>query len=168
MIYEINGKQSNSKMCFVCGLKNKAGIKAAFYETISKELIAVFNPCSEHQGYPSRLHGGIAAAILDETIGRTITIGKENEVWGVTIELNVKYKKPIPLDEEIMVIAKMTNENKRIFEGEGKIVLPNKEIAVTASGRYLIMPIEKIGNFDKELNEWVITKSEKDPRIIEI
>ncbi len=168
MLYEINGKQHNTKMCFVCGLKNQAGIGAAFYETTSNELIAVFKPCSRHQGYPSRLHGGIAAAILDETIGRTITIGKEKELWSVTIELNVKYKKPIPLHEEIKVIAKITKESKRIFEGEGKIVLPSNETAATAYGKYLIMPIEKIGNFDKDLNEWKIVKTEKDPKNIEI
>jgi len=168
MIYKVKAKQHNSKMCFVCGLKNKAGIKAAFFETTGNELIAIFKPCSHHQGYPSRLHGGIAAAILDETIGRAITIGKEDEVWGVTVELNVKYKKPVPLDEEIKVISRITSENKRVFEGEGKIILQNNEVAVTACGKYLKMPIEKIGAFDRQLNEWKIVTSKEDPENIKI
>ncbi len=168
MIHKVTGKQPNSKMCFVCGTKNKFGLKAYFYETDKNELIALFKPCQEHQGYPGRLHGGIAAAILDETIGRTITIGQKEELWGVTLELNIKYKKPIPLDEEIKVFAKLTEGNKRIFTGTGKIILANGEIAATAEGRYLKLPIDKIADFDKDLNEWRIIESEADPAAIEI
>lgn len=95
MKHKISGKQPNSKMCFVCGLKNPFGLKASFYETSTKELIALFKPSEFHQGYPGRLHGGIASAILDETIGRAIMINHENEVWGVTLEFTAKYRKQI-------------------------------------------------------------------------
>lgn len=168
MIYKVTGKQHNSKMCFVCGLKNKFGLNASFYETDKNELIALFKPCQEHQGYPGRLHGGIAAAILDETIGRTITTGKDNEIWGVTLEFNIKYKKPIPLDEEIKVVAKLTYENKRMFGGTGKIMLLNGDIAATAEGRYLRLQIEKIADFDRDENEWKVLELETDPESIEI
>ncbi len=168
MIYKVTGKQPNSKMCFVCGLKNKFGLNASFYETDKNELIALFKPCQEHQGYPGRLHGGIAAAILDETIGRTITTDKDNEIWGVTLEFNIKYKKPIPLDEEIKVVAKLTYEDKRLFGGTGKIILSSGEVAATAEGRYLRLPIEKIADFDRDTNEWKVVESETDPENIEI
>jgi acyl-coenzyme A thioesterase PaaI-like protein len=72
MRYHVIGKQPNSKMCLVCGLKNALGLKAAFYELENSELLAVCEPLEEHQSYPSRLHGGIVAALLDETIGRAI------------------------------------------------------------------------------------------------
>ncbi len=101
---KVTGKQPNSKMCFICGLKNKMGLKAAFYETDKNELIAVFKPCQEHQGYPGRLHGGIAAAILDETIGRTVTIGKDDDIWGVTLEFSIKFNGIIPLRTVSVVI----------------------------------------------------------------
>jgi acyl-coenzyme A thioesterase PaaI-like protein len=168
MIYKVTGKQPNSRMCFVCGLKNKFGLKASFYETDKNELIALFKPCQEHQGYPGRLHGGIAAAILDETIGRTITMGKVDEIWGVTLEFSIKYKKPIPLDEEIKVVAKLTDEDKRLFEGTGKIILTSGEVAAIAEGKYLRMPIEKIADFDRDANEWRVVESETDPESIEI
>ena len=168
MIYKVTGKQPNSKMCFVCGLKNKFGLNASFYETDNNELIALFKPCQEHQGYPGRLHGGIAAAILDETIGRTITTGKDNEIWGVTLEFNIKYKKPIPLDEEIKIVAKLTYEDKRLFGGTGKIMLSNGERAATAEGKYLRLQIEKIADFDRDTNEWKVVELETDPDNIEI
>jgi len=168
MLHHIVGKQHNSKLCFVCGLKNKFGIKAHFYVTEAEELIAVFTPSEEHQSYPGRMHGGIASAILDETIGRAILNKYETEVWGVTIDLSVKFKKPIPLDEELKVIGRITNENSRMFEGTGELVLKNGEVAVTAHGKYLKVQLEKITDFDIEENEWRIVELDSDPKEIEI
>jgi uncharacterized protein (TIGR00369 family) len=168
MIHKIVGKQHNSRMCFVCGLKNKFGIHAHFYTTGNGELIALFTPSEEHQSYPGRLHGGIATAILDETIGRAILSKYETEVWGVTIDLNVKFKKPIPLNEELKVIGRIINENSRLFEGTGELILPNGEIAATAEGKYLKVPLEKITDFDRDENEWKIVHTADDPEQIEI
>ncbi|MCX7797596.1 MAG: PaaI family thioesterase [Melioribacter sp.] len=168
MIYKIVGKQHNSKLCFVCGLKNNFGIKAHFYITETKELIAIFKPTEEHQSYPGRMHGGIASAILDETIGRAILNHHKEEVWGVTIELNVKFKKPIPLNEKLIVIGRITSENNRMFEGSGELILENGQIAATAIGKYLKVPLQKITEFNKEENEWKIIELESDPKEIEI
>jgi len=168
MRYRVTGKQESSKMCFVCGKKNAAGVKASFYETDKDELIAVFRPGQEHQSYPGRLHGGIAAAILDETIGRNINMGRDEDVWGVTLEFSIKYKKPIPLEEDIKVVTRLTEENRRMFKGEGEIVLPDGSIAATGKGRYLKLPIGKIADFDLEENEWKIIDSPDDPDHIEV
>jgi len=166
MVHKVTGKQNNSKMCFVCGLKNNFGIRAHFYITENQELIALFTPSEEHQSYPGRLHGGIASAILDETIGRAILNKYETEVWGVTLDLNVKFRKPIPLNEELKVISRITKENNRMFEGTGEIVLKNGDIAVTAEGKYLKVPLEKIADFNREENEWKIVELESDPEEI--
>ncbi|MCK4890494.1 MAG: PaaI family thioesterase, partial [Candidatus Aminicenantes bacterium] len=61
MKIKISKKQPNSKMCFVCGLKNSFGLHSSFYELENGELMAIFSPGEEHQGYPGRLHGRIAA-----------------------------------------------------------------------------------------------------------
>lgn len=168
MKYRVTGKQESSKMCFICGKKNNLGLKASFYETNTNELITIFKPGQEHQGYPGRLHGGIAAAILDEAIGRNINVGRDDELWGVTLDFSIKFKRPIPLDVEIKAVTKLTEENKRIFKGTGKIVLSDGKIAATAEGKYLKLPIEKIADFDREENEWKIISSPDDPKTIEI
>jgi len=168
MIHKINGKQHNSKLCFVCGLKNNFGIHAHFYITENQELIALFTPSEEHQSYPERLHGGIPSTILNETIARSILNKYETEVWGVTIELNLKFKKPIPLNQQLKVIGRITDENSRMFEGTGEIILPDGKVAVTARGKYLKVPIEKIADFDIEENEWRVVELESDPKEIEI
>ena len=168
MPLKVKGKQPNSKMCFVCGLKNHYGIQSHFYELENDELLAIFRPRQEYQSYPGRLHGGIAAAMLDETICRAIMIKYENDIWGVTIEMNTKFKKPVPLDEEIRVIGRITNETSRTFEGTGEILLPDGKIAVKAYGKYLRLPVEKITDFDFEEQEWRVVPQSFDPEVVDL
>ena len=116
MRQRVTAKQENSRMCLVCGLKNPFGLKASFYELENGELLAIFRPSEEHQSYPGRLHGGIATAILDETIGRSILM-KDRNMWGVTIRFNMRFRKPIPVDEEIRVIGRIDHNANLILHG---------------------------------------------------
>ncbi len=160
---KVTGKQENSKMCFVCGLKNNFGLKAHFYETENGQIAAIFTGEEQHQGYPGRMHGGVAASILDETIGRAINIDSDKELWGVTLELTVKFKKPIPLNEELKAFGRLTRVDKRLFRGTGEIINPDGEIAATAQGLYMKLPIEDIADFDQDENDWKVIKSDSDP-----
>lgn len=166
MKYKVLKKQENSSKCIVCGLNNKLGLKASFYELENCELVAIFRPLEEHQSYPGKLHGGITASILDETIGRAIMIKHEN-IWGVTIELSLKYRKPIPLDEELRVVGRITKDGNRVFEGTGEIILSTGAVAVTAIGKFFKMPIEKIAGIDKHM-DWEVILSDNEPEEIEI
>jgi acyl-coenzyme A thioesterase PaaI-like protein len=168
MKYPIVRKQHNSHMCFVCGLDNEFGLKASFYETSGNELIAIFRPSEKHQGYPGRLHGGIASTILDETIGRAICAGKEEQVWGVTVEFTVKYKKPVPLDHEIRVITRITREEGRFFYGSGEILLENGDMAVSAEGKYMKIPLDKITDTEFTETGWRVVNDDNDPHEIDI
>jgi len=161
-------KHPNSKMCFVCGIDNAFGLKGNFYELEDRQLMAVFKPAEEHQGYPGRLHGGIAATILDETIGRSIMVAGSDDVWGVTIDFSLKYRKPVPLDEEIRVLGRVTSEKKRYFLAEGEIILADGSVAVTGQGKYLKLDIDKIADFDHEGEEWRVLSDGDDPEYVEI
>lgn len=167
MEYKVKKKQENSKSCLVCGMKNELGLKAAFYEMENGELVAIFKPLDEHQSYPGRLHGGISGAILDETIGRLIMAADPN-LFGVTVELNLKYKKPVPLDEELKVIARMTRDTRKLFEGTGEILLKNGEVAVIGHGKYWKIPMNQMSEFDPKKEEWKVITSENDPLTIDI
>jgi len=159
---KIVNKQPNSADCFVCGLNNDKGIQASFFETDTHEVAAVFTPHRLHQSYPGRIHGGIAACMLDETIGRAIQIGNP-EVWGVTVELNLTYKKPLPYECKLKAFGRITHENRLMFEGEGEIYTPDGEVAVTAKAKYVKMRIGQISDeFDKS-NDWEVHLHIDDP-----
>jgi len=146
MKYRITGKQENSNNCIVCGLKNELGLKASFYELENGDVVAVFTSRDEHQSYPGRMHGGVAA--------------------GVTVELSLRYNKPIPLNEELKAVGRVIKDSRRLFEGYGEILLPNGEVAVSAVGKYMKMPIDKITNFDDL--KWEVTATDSDPEFMEL
>jgi acyl-coenzyme A thioesterase PaaI-like protein len=167
MSRKVIAKQHNSRMCFVCGLQNPAGLKASFYEVEGDQLVALFKPCEQHQGYPGRLHGGLAATILDETIGRAMNINQD-EIWGVTVEFNVRYKKPVPLDQELRVVGRIINQRSRMFEGTGEILLPDGQVAVEGHGKYIKLPLEEIADFDYEEQDWKAVLADSDPIEIDL
>jgi uncharacterized protein (TIGR00369 family) len=159
----IRSAQNVSRMCMVCGVENDAGLHARFFELEDGELVGVFTPREQHQGYPGRLHGGIASTILDETIGRAINTS-DTDAWGVTIELTVRYRKPVPLDGEIVAHGRITKDSGRIFEGSGEILLDDGSVAVEAKGRYLRLPIGTIAEGDFEA-EWFADERPLPPSI---
>jgi len=147
-------KQPNSRMCFICGMKNVAGVKVFFYEREDKTVLARFTGQEVHQGYPGRFHGGVLAGIMDETMGRAIRIEHGDAVWGVTAELTMRYRRPVPLGAELEATGWLTSENHRVFEGEGKILLPNGKVAVEAHGKFVKLPPDVLSEFDPESEEW--------------
>ena len=155
-------------MCLVCGLKNPFGLHTSFFELENNELLAVFTPREEHQSYPERLHGGITSTILDETMGRAIMIKSAGEVWGVTVELNIRFKKPVPLDQELRVISRITKDSNRFFEGTGELLLEDGTIAAEGHGKYLKVTLEKIADFDADAQEWRVVQSNEDPESFEL
>ena len=164
MLHTVTAKQPNSKMCLVCGLKNPFGLHTSFFELDNGELLAVFKPKEEHQSYPGRLHGGIISTILDETMGRAIMIQSEDDIWGVTVDLQIRFKKPVPLHEELRVIGRITKNSSRFFEGTGELLLQDGTVAAEGHGKYLKIPLEKIADFDVDHQEWRVVISPEDPK----
>lgn len=160
MKYKILKKQNNSSMCFICGLANVAGVQMKYYECENESgervLLGVIEPKEVHQSYPNRMHGGVAAAIIDESIGRAFWL--EREEWGVTMDLNIKYRKPTPLDRTLYIEGKVTKVVSRGFDAEGKLFYIDdngKEVvSVTGSGRYFILPIEQISGEQIAPENW--------------
>ena len=44
---------------------------------------------------------------LDELIGRAVCI-QEPLSWGVTVDLSIKYKKPVPLEQQLIAVGRIT------------------------------------------------------------
>jgi uncharacterized protein (TIGR00369 family) len=168
MKHSVLRKQNISKMCFVCGEKNAFGLHARFYETTDNQLVAIINPTEEHQGYPGRMHGGIATTILDETIARSICTGKDEQLWGVTMELKTRFLKPVPLGQDLKVVGRVTSEGTRTFEGSGEILLPGGEVAVSAQGKYIKLAIDKIASSDFMDDQWFYSENPDDPSEIDL
>ncbi len=167
MQYKILKKQNNSDMCAVCGTKNDASLKSVFYELEGGLIAGIPAPKEIHQSYPNRMHGGMICALLDETLGRAVQIGAP-DVWAVTGELSVRFKKPVPLDKPIVCVGKITRNTSRVYVAEGFIEDERGEILATAKGTYVKCDVTKIcdGNTLNETN-WFYVEGEI-PKTLEI
>jgi acyl-coenzyme A thioesterase PaaI-like protein len=154
-------KQPNSYDCFICGVENAAGVHVDFYERYNEEgapeVLAHFTGQAMHQGYPGRMHGGVITGVLDETIGRAVNTGDaalNPAVWGVTVEVNVQFHKPVPLEVKLTAVGRITHERARFFEGTGELYLPDGEVAATAMGKYVKLAADDIADLDAEALGW--------------
>jgi acyl-coenzyme A thioesterase PaaI-like protein len=135
-------KQYSSNMCFVCGVKNPAGLHAHFYQVDAATCVGRFLPADHHQGYPGRVHGGVVASMMDETLGRAVW--GDAKTWGVTAELTIRYRNPVPLGEMLTVVGRLTRDTRRLFEAEGELITADGTVAVVAHGKYIKIPLEQI------------------------
>lgn len=99
---KIIGKQRNSRMCFVCGMDNPVGIKAQFYNMEDGSVMTVFRYGEEHQSFPQRVHGGLTATMLDELGLRAMWTKSSEEVFGVTMSMEVKCRRPVPYGVDLV------------------------------------------------------------------
>jgi hypothetical protein len=60
----------------------------------------------------------------------------------------------VPLEVQLTALGRITRRQSRIFEGSGEIYLPDGEIAVTASGKYISMRLESIAEIDPDELGW--------------
>lgn len=151
--YKVTNRQYRNDQCVVCGFDNPFSLGMEFYELENGEVAAFAQTMNEHQSYPGRTHGGIISAMLDEVIGRAVCT-MEPACWGVTTDLAVKFKKPVPLGEKLLVVGRVTRNRSRMFNGTGEIYLVNHtedgdtcgELLATAEGTYLKLKAEQIIN----------------------
>ena len=125
-----------SEPCFVCGEKNDAGIKTQFYVEDGK-VKAPLEAKPHHCGYHNVVHGGIIAAIMDETMGWAAAraIGR----MCFTGELTIRYLRPTPGGCRLTVSAEVGRIGKRLVTAKG--VLEDGAGIVYAKGEGKFVPL---------------------------
>jgi len=130
-------RQPGSEYCFVCGLKNPIGLKLDFYNN-RERVWTEFTPQEYHQGWPGVLHGGIITALLDETIGRVAFL---YDKWVQTGKIEVKFRKPTPLGQKLLVTGELVRDVGRAMEMRGTVKLADSgEVLAEAIGLFIRMP----------------------------
>jgi acyl-coenzyme A thioesterase PaaI-like protein len=120
--------------CFVCGSKNPYGLKLAFNYAEGK-ITAEFKPSKLYQGYKDITHCGIITAVLDESI---IKAAIAEGMHPVTIEINVKFKKPLSVNEVAVVQAEITNKTSKVIEGCAKMLRKSDGVLIAEANAKLI------------------------------
>ncbi|MDX2442343.1 MAG: PaaI family thioesterase [Bacteroidales bacterium] len=126
--------------CFGCSKENKHGLHLDFHED-GDELVSIWDPQPEYQGFHNILHGGIQATIMDEIASWTIFV--KEKTAGVTSSMNVKFNKPLFMDiGQVTVRCKILERQKRIILLEAKMIDANGEVCSEAEINYFTYPLE--------------------------
>jgi len=114
-------------------------------------LVSTFLPVAEHRGRPGFLHGGLATAVLDETMA-ALSIAADG-THSVTATLDLRFRRPVPLDGRPLRIeawAPPTRPGRapgtsppRARKVHGRLLLPDGTPAVEATGLFVRVTVEQ-------------------------
>ena len=130
-------KQRNSRMCYICGMDNPAGLRAQFYSMEDKSVMTPFRFRTEHQSFPGRVHGGLVSSMLDELGLRALWANGSEEDFGVTMSLDVKFRKPVPYEEDLLGRGVVVSETSKVFQISTEILDMDGKVLANAKVRYI-------------------------------
>jgi len=91
------------------------------------------------EGAPGRAHGGIVAALLDETMGLVMAI---NDVLAYTVQLHISYLAPTPVNEPIIARAWLKERDGRKLLIAATVQAGETELA-SATGLFIAVDPQK-------------------------
>ncbi len=152
--------QPNSRHCFVCGLASAFGLKMRFTDNGVDTVRAVYTVPDRYQGYPGVVHGGIVAAMLDETGGRTVMINNPNRFF-MTARLDIRYRKPVPTGTDLTLVGRIVHERGRVIQAHSEVHLPDGSTAAEADLTLIEMPTGYLPEDDLAALGWRVYSSQE-------
>jgi uncharacterized protein (TIGR00369 family) len=148
--------QPNSRHCFVCGLENEHGLHLRFYETADGEVTVETTVPDHFQGDPGLVHGGIVASLVDEALGRVHMGPADNPRFMFTAKINVNYRKPVPTEKPIRIVAQAVKNKRRSATSNCVIYGPDGDILAEAEAVLVNVPDEMLANADLDALGWKV------------
>lgn len=127
-------KFTSNSNCFVCGSENPCGLKLVFNYADGK-ITTEFKPSKLYQGYEGVTHCGIITSVLDESIVKAAIAGGKPSV---TVEINVKFKHPLSVNETAIVEAEITNKASKVIEGYAKMLRKSDKAFIAEANAKLV------------------------------
>ena len=142
-------QQPSARWCFVCGVENPCGLHVHFFNDGYQRVVARVTLGEGCQSYPGTAHGGILAAILDETMGRALLADEcpadlERARFMFTAKMEIRYRRPVPLNEAFIVRGRVEQDRGRTVLVSGEIALADGSVAVEASAMLMGVPQEHV------------------------
>jgi acyl-coenzyme A thioesterase PaaI-like protein len=151
-------KQPGSINCFVCGRTNPIGLMLDFYLIAPGQTRVEFSLSSDYEGYPGIVHGGVIAAILDETGGRAQMDHPDR--FMVTAQLNVRYRQSVPIETPLIALGFADGRQGRVAKAHSQIVNHVEEVLAEAELVLVDIPECQLANVDPEALGWRVYDDE--------
>ena len=124
---------SGNDYCFACGEKNPIGLHLTF-EFDGDKIFTKKIMSKEYQGFEGALHGGIISTLLDEAMGNYLS--KKYHEKAVTGRIEVRFKYPTPLEQELKITAWEENQRKNIISMRSTVETPDGTITAEATAKF--------------------------------
>ena len=125
-------------LCFGCSPSNAAGLRLRFFRD-GDGVRCETTVAAIYQGAPTVVHGGIQAVLLDETCCAAAFFSTGDFV--VTGELNLRYRRPCPIERPLVVTARIVARENRFLRLRGEIREEGTKAPVTiAEGKFYPNP----------------------------
>ena len=122
--------------CVVCGAANPRGLQMDFRPTADGGVEAHFDCATIFEGYSHRIHGGVAAALLDGAM--TNCLFAHGHV-AVTVELAVRYRHPVMTDRRATVRAWICESSHRLHRMRAELAQDGR-VLVIATAKFFEPP----------------------------
>jgi uncharacterized protein (TIGR00369 family) len=137
-----------SQGCFVCGEENIAGLQTRFY--VEDGVVkATLKPQEHHCGYRNVVHGGVVAAIMDETMGWAAICAIKRMC--LTADLKVRYLNRAPADRETTVTTEVVRVGARLVQVKSTLTGDDGEVFANAEARFVPLSVEETLEVDDHL-----------------
>ena len=122
--------------CFCCGKQNSRGLQLEYrYPQKGKAETKCTIP-AYFTGWKRITHGGFLAMLLDETMAHSCI---SQAITGVTVDMQVRYLKPVEVGERIRITGQVARIKSRIIETEAEVCDEAGEVVARGSARFLKM-----------------------------
>ena len=122
--------------CVVCGAANPRGLQVDFRPTADGGVEAHFDCVTILEGYSHRIHGGVAAALLDGAM--TNCLFAHGHV-AVTVELAVRYRHPVMTGHRATVRAWICESSHRLHRMRAELAQDGR-VLVIATAKFFEPP----------------------------
>lgn len=108
----------------------------------------------QFNGYPGIVHGGIVAAILDETAGRAVLLDGNFDNLFITLRLNMTYRKSTPTNTPLKAVGWLEHKGNRGMKVAAELSLPDGTVT-TECKAVVIRPTPEISKtWEPEKKFW--------------
>jgi acyl-coenzyme A thioesterase PaaI-like protein len=135
-----------NNMCFGCSPHNERGMQLTFTHVSPSGIAGTYTAPEHFCGSPGILHGGMQAALLDEAIGFAVHAHDESmgdpvngeAAWQqvVTVEFDLRYRRPVPSGVELGVRAEVVRVSGRDYLAVAEILGENDEVLTSATAKW--------------------------------
>jgi len=121
--------------CFCCGANNDKGLhlKYSYPEPGAAETSLVIP--AYFSGWEEITHGGLISMLLDETMAHAC---KSRELQGVTGELTVRFKTPLPVGTKVKVYGTAEEPRGRLTKTEAVVSDEAGTVYATGSAKFIV------------------------------